>query len=103
MEYYILLGHWLARRTDFSECEWLINGEWKKDKQLTLRLNDALMDYGDASIFDQEHITPEIAKELIQNGTAILQGDIGYGTFYHEPKKIQLSNWEKTNLSKCQH
>lgn len=100
MEYYILFGHRLARRINFSECEWLVEGEWIKDKLLTLRLNDALMDFGSASVFDQDHIMPEIAEELIQNGTTVLQGNIGYGTFYRKPKIIKLSNWKRLNLLK---
>jgi hypothetical protein len=103
MEYYIFLGHRLARRTGtgfLNKCEWLINGEWKEDLQRTLALNDALMDYGDYSIFDQDRITPEIAETLIQNGTIVLQGDIGLGTIYREPKTIQLSNWKKSDSPK---
>jgi hypothetical protein len=101
MEYYIFLGHRLARRTGFlNKCEWLINGEWKEDRQRTLALNDALMNYGDYSIFDQDRITPEIAEALIQNGTIVLQGDIGFGTIYREPKTIQFSNWKKPDSPK---
>ncbi|MEO5681727.1 MAG: hypothetical protein ABIQ88_03745 [Chitinophagaceae bacterium] len=88
----------LARRAALQKYEWLVNGVWKEDSQKTLALEDALHDYGDFSISDQSHISQEIAEELIQNGTIVLQGDIGYGTFYHEPKKIQLNNWEKPDL-----
>ena len=94
------MGHRLARCTDFFRCEWLINGEWKEDSQRTLALNDALMGYGDYSVFDQDNITPEIAEELIQTGTTVLQGEVGSGNFYFEPKTIQLSDWEKPNLAK---
>jgi len=89
------MGHRLARRAAPFKCEWFVNGEWKEDHQMTKALEDALMDYGDYSIMDQDRITPEMAQELIQNGTILLQGNIGYGTFYHAPKTIQLSNWKK--------
>ena len=96
MGYYIFLDCRLARRTAQFQCEWLINGEWKEDKELTLALEDALMDYGDFSIGDQVYITPEMAEELVKNGTVVLQGDIGTGiSYYNEPKFIQLSDWKK--------
>lgn len=95
MEYYLFLEHLLARRTTSKRCEWLVNGEWQEDSRRTLALEDALMDYGDYSIADQDRITSEIAETLIQNGAVILQGDIGFGTNYYEPKTIQLSNWQK--------
>lgn len=98
MEYYLFMGHRLARCTTPSKCEWLVNGEWKEDSQKTLALQDALHDYGDYSIGDQDQITEEMAKERIRNGTIVLQGEIGYGTFYREPKAIQLSNWKKSNI-----
>ena len=100
MEYYLFMGHRLARISSdiiLGNYEWLDNGEWKENTKWSLALNDARMHYGDYSISDQDHITPEIAEELIQNGTIVLQGDIGYGTTYCEPKTIQLSNWKKTN------
>ena len=100
MEYYIFCGHSLARQIAPFQYEWLINGEWQEDSKKTLALNDAIMDYGDYSVSDQDHIATEIAEELIQNGTVILEGDIGYGTFYYEPKTIQLSNWKNPNLPK---
>lgn len=95
MEYYLFLEHLLARRTTSKRCEWFVNGEWQEDSRRTLALEDALMDYGDYSIADQDRITSEIAETLIQNGAVILQGDIGFGTNYYEPKTIQLSNWQK--------
>jgi hypothetical protein len=98
MEYYLFMGHRLARIASdigLGSYEWLLNGEWEKNDKLSLALNDARMDYGDYSIGDQDHIKPEMAEELIQNGIAVLQGDIGYGTFYREPTTIQLSNWKK--------
>ncbi|MDR2972456.1 MAG: hypothetical protein LBU83_11100 [Bacteroidales bacterium] len=99
MKYYLLMGHRLARSKDGSlgNYEWLINGEWKEDTDRSLALNDARVDYGDYSVSDYDDITPEIAEELIQNGTTVLQGYIGYGTTYCEPKTIQLSNWKKPN------
>jgi hypothetical protein len=100
MEYYIFMGHRLARSTVLFKYEWLVNGVWKEVSQWTLSLNDALMNYGDYSVFDQDHITPEIAELLIQNGTIVLQGDIGFGTVYREPKTIQLSNWKKPDQLK---
>ncbi|GHV66041.1 hypothetical protein FACS1894199_08520 [Bacteroidia bacterium] len=42
------------------------NGEWQKDSIRTLVLNDATMDYDDYSLSDYDHITTEIAEELIQ-------------------------------------
>jgi hypothetical protein len=51
-------------------------------------LNDSRVGYGDCSVFDYEDITTEIAEELIQNGTTILQ-------VYNPPKRIHLSNWKK--------
>ena len=98
MEYYLFMGHRLARIASdigLGSYEWFLNGEWVENAQLSLALNDARMDYGDYSIGDQDHIKLEIAEELIQNGVTILQGGVGYGTFYREPKTIQLSNWEK--------
>lgn len=100
MEYYLFMEHRLARRTSSFKCEWLVNGEWKEDSQRTLALEDALHDFGDYSFGDLDQITQEMAEELIQNGTIVLQGSIGYGTFYHEPKTIHLSNWKESNLSK---
>jgi len=89
-EYYVFKCHSLARKTDFfSKCEWFINGEWIEDSRLTLALNDSMMDYGDSSVFDYDHIKPEIAEELIQTGKTVLP----QGSF--EPKTIQLFNWEK--------
>lgn len=93
------MGHKLSRRTDHLKCEWLVNGEWIENSQSTLALEDALHDYGDYSIMDQDHITQEMAEELIQNGTIVLKGDIGYGTFFREPKTIHLSYWKKPYLS----
>lgn len=95
MEYYIFKEHYLARSKEMCKYEWLENGMWIEDKRRTLALNDALFDYGDYSIFDQDHIPEEIAEELIQNGTTALVGNIGYGTTYSQPKIIKLSNWEK--------
>lgn len=98
MEYYLFMGHRLGRRSTLSKCEWLVNGEWQEDSQKTLALQDALHDYGDYSIGDLDRITQEMAQELIRNGTIVLQGDIGYGTYYREPKTIQLSDWKKSNI-----
>jgi len=102
--YYIFMEHRLARFIKhpdqpftLGEYEWLFNGEWKKDADRSRALNDARMHYGNYSVSDQDHIAPEVAEELIQNGTVVLQGDIGYGTFYREPKTIQLSDWKKPN------
>jgi len=92
MEYFLFKECRLARNKTglIGKYEWLIDGVWKEDDMLSLALNDARMDYGGYSVFDYEHIKPEIAEELIQKGTAVLQGDACYGTFYREPKKIQL-------------
>ena len=98
MEYYLFMGHRLARRITPSECEWLVNGEWKEDSKRTLALNDALNGYGDYSFGDQDQITQEMAEELIRKGTIVLQGDIGFGTFYREPTTIKLSDWKKSNI-----
>lgn len=98
MEYYLFMNHRLARRSTTSKCEWLVNGEWIEDSQKTMALQDALHDYGDYSIGDQDQITQEMAQELIQNGTIVLHGEIGYGTCYPEPKTIQLSDWKKPNI-----
>ena len=93
--YYILMGDMLARRTGQFQCEWLMNGEWVKSERFTLSLEDSLMDYGNFSIGDNDSITPEMAEKLIENGTIVLQGDIGYGAYYNEPKTIKLSCWKK--------
>lgn len=95
MEYFILTGNRLARRSASFKYEWYVNGEWKEDNQKTLALKDALYDYGDYSFGDQDQISQEMAKELIQNGTIVLQGEIGFGTCYIEPKTIRLSDWKK--------
>lgn len=97
MDYYIFMDHSLARCITPFNFEWLINGEWKLDSKKSLALLDALNDYGDYSIGDQDRITEEMAEELIRNGSIILQGNIGFGTFYGGPKKIQLNNWKKSN------
>ena len=106
MEYYLFKNHRLARSNTpditLDQYEWLVNGEWKEDDERWSRaLNAAMINYGDYSIWDYDHLTPEIAEELIENGTIVLQGNIGYGAFYREPKTIHLSNWKKpskTNL-----
>jgi hypothetical protein len=98
MEYYLFMGHRLARRSTPSKCEWIVNGEWTEDSQKTVAQQDALHDYGDSSIGDQDQITQEMAQELIRNGKIVLQGEIGYGTYYLETKTIQLSNWKKSNI-----
>ena len=95
MEYYVLMGCRLARRSAQFKCEWLINGEWVEDKQRTLALEDALMDYGDFCTWDQDRIPKEMAEELIQNGKIILKGNIGNGAIYLEPKTIELCDWKK--------
>ena len=100
MLYYIFTGNRLARRTASFKCEWLVYGEWKEDDQWTLSLKDAMNDYGDYSLGDQDQITPEMAEELIQNGTIVLEGNIGYGTHYGQPMAIKLSDWKKPNLPK---
>lgn len=95
MEYYIFMDHRLARRNSSYAFEWLINGEWKEDVRKSRALLDAINGFGDYSFGDQDQITEEMAEELINNGTIILQGDIGFGTSYGQPKKIQLSDWKK--------
>ena len=97
MEYYLFMRHRLARRSapGLGNYEWFVNGEWKEDTDRSRSLNDARVGYGDYSVFDYDNITPEMAEELLQNGTIVLQGNIGYGTTYCEPKTIHLSNWKK--------
>jgi len=95
MEYYIFCRHRLARRRAAFQAEWLLQGEWKEDRQMTLALEDALHDYGDYSAGDQDRIPEEMARILAQNGSIVLQGDIGFGTTYYEPLTIQLSDWKK--------
>lgn len=95
MDYYIFCEHKLARRAKPFKYEWLVNGEWKEDRLSSLALEDSLHDYGDYSFGDQDQITEVMAIELIQNGTIVLQGDIGYGTTYYKPKTVQLSHWKK--------
>ena len=94
MDYFIFMDHRLARRNSKMEFEWLLEGEWKKDSKKSLALLDAMNGFGDFSIGDQDQIKDELAEELIKNGTVILHGDIGYGTFYKEPKTIKLSDWK---------
>jgi|SRR5690554_5585363 len=98
MEYFIFAGHRLARHVSPFKYEWLVNGEWREDSKKSLALEDALNDYGDYSFGDQDQITEEMAEELIRNGRIVLEGDIGFGTFYHEPIIIQLSDWKKTYI-----
>lgn len=90
MEYYIFMDKKLARRNAELIFEWFVNGEWKKDSKMSLALLDAINGYGDYSVGDQDQITEEIANELIKNKTVILQGNIGFGTIYGEPKTIHL-------------
>lgn len=92
------MDHSLARCITLFNFEWLISGEWKQDRKKTLALQDALNDYGDYSIGDQDRISEEMAEELIRNGSIVLQGDIGYGTFYGGAKKVQLKNWKKSSI-----
>lgn len=96
MEYFIFMDHRLARRKSKYEYEWLIDGEWKEDFKKTRNLMDAINGYGDYSFGDQDQITEETAEKLIRTGTVILEGDIGFGTFYKEPKTIKLSDWVKS-------
>jgi len=86
MEYYLFRERRLARSQDGSlgNYEWLINGEWKEDTDMSRALNDARVDFGDYSPNDYDDITPEIAEELIQNGTVVLYGSA-----------IQLNNWKE--------
>lgn len=91
MQYFIFMDHMLARRDDELKYEWFINGNWSENARMTLNLMDAINGYGDYSIGDQDQITEETAEELIRTGTVILEGDIGYGTFYKEPKIIRLN------------
>lgn len=94
MEYFIFMDHRLARRKEEFIYEWFLHGEWKNDSKKTRALMDAINGWGDYSIGDQDQITEEAAEELIRSGTIILQGDIGFGTYYKEPKTINLSDWE---------
>ena len=89
------MGHSLARRAAPFKCEWFVNGEWIDDQEWTLALEDALIDYGAFSVMDADRISLEMAEKLIQNGTIVLKGNIGYGTFYDRPETIQLSNWKR--------
>jgi hypothetical protein len=82
MEYYLFMEQILARKSTHTyKCEWLVNGEWKMDSKMTLALEDALHDYGDYGIGDQDRKDPEMEDELIQNGTIILKEEIDFGTF----------------------
>lgn len=97
MEFYIFMDHLLARRNSSFNFEWLINGEWIEDQKKSLALLDAINGFGNYSYGDQDQISEKIAEELIDKGTIILQGDIGFGTFYGQPKKIELSYWRIPN------
>jgi len=88
--YFVFLKCALARRLSQFNCEWYENGEWVENQRRTLSLEDSLMDYGDWSVGDNDQITPELAEELIQKGTIVLHGNIGYGCTYCEPKTIIL-------------
>jgi len=94
MGYYLFKECRLARDCgSLGEYEWLIDGVWERCDRLSLALNDARMDYGGYSVFDYEDIMPEIAVELIQNGTAVLQRNMWGG--YKESKKIQLIDFQR--------
>ena len=95
MGYHLFCYCRLARRFASFKCEWLFHGEWVENKKRTLALEDALMDYGDYSFGDEIELTPEVAEELIQNGTIVLNGNIGNGTYFSAPKTITLCDWEK--------
>lgn len=59
-------------RADAERCtgrkEYYENGKWVNDPHLELRLNDALMDYGDETITDVNDLTEEEAwKRISEN------------------------------------
>lgn len=41
------------------------DGKWVKDEMRSLHLSDAMMDYGDYSVFDYDDLTEEDAKKRI--------------------------------------
>jgi hypothetical protein len=66
-EYYILCNVKLARRKDRQSLyEWFKNGDWVENKELSLALCDAQMDYGDYSVGDYEQISYDEAMEKIK-------------------------------------
>ena len=68
-KYFLLHNRWLARlekdRFVLEPKEFFINGVWTKDDELNLQLNDAIMDYGDSSVFDYDEISEEEAIRFI--------------------------------------
>lgn len=86
-KYYIYRDFWLARSKDdtsnLSSKEFYIGGEWKYDARLNLGLNDAIMDYGDASVFDYDEISEEEAL-------AIIEKQHGHGRLRNKPDKKEL-------------
>ena len=98
MRYYLLTLNRLARCTapcESFEYEWFIDGKWQKNKQWSFSLEDAKHDYGYMSFGDYDLLLPELAEELMQKGTIIVHGDIGNGTTFYQPKKIELLQWKK--------
>lgn len=68
-KYYLLRNRWLARlekdRFELEPKEFYKNGVWTNDDKLNLELNDAIMDYGDSSVFDYDEISEEEARKYI--------------------------------------
>ena len=50
-----------------------INGKWQPDDKLNLELNDAIMDYGDSSVFDYDEISEDEANKFIMSSTFFLE------------------------------
>lgn len=69
--YYLLYDRWLARlekgRYDLEPKEFFKNGVWAEDDNLNRQLNDAMMDYGDSSVFDYDMISEEKAMAFIRS------------------------------------
>ena len=76
-KYYLLRKSWLARLEincyALEPKEFFINGKWQIDDKLNLELNDAIMDYGDSSVFDYDEITEEAVKIVASANTIVEQ------------------------------
>ena len=75
--YYLLNKRWLARleinRYGLEPKEFFKNGKWQLDDKLNLELNDAIMDYGDSSVFDYDEISEDQANKFIVSSLSFLE------------------------------
>ena len=76
-KFYLLRKCWLARlqkdRYGLELKEFFKNGKWQLDDNLNLELNDAIMDYGDSSVFDYDEISEEEALKIVASADTFVE------------------------------